>query len=297
MSGRVRGRSRGQHEEAEEHPDERWMASYMDMITVLMCLFLVLFAMSTVDQEKYVKLRDSLATGFGAVEMGAVDTAEGIVVPAELLDEENLGLTDAELAAIEVHDLQAIQSAIAESLAAKGLSESVAFEITERGLTVRLVGSETFFDSNSAVLSAQARQVLDSVSPAVSGSPRDVSVEGHADMRSTAAPYPTNWELSAARATGVLRDMVERGGEPQERIQAVGFGAARPLAAGTGAAELALNRRVDIVVLSSQSQDVNALLPGVAAGEDAGTPEAPPKEEKKKKPVEAAKDDSHGSGH
>jgi chemotaxis protein MotB len=271
------------------------MASYMDMVTVLMCLFIVLFAMSTVDQEKYTKLRDSLATGFGVVEVGAVDTAEGVVVPAELTDEEDVGLTDAELAAREVDDLQAIRAAIAASLETKGLSEAVAFEITERGLTVRLVGSETFFDSNSAVLSAQARQVLDAISPAVSGSPRDVSVEGHADMRSTAAPYPTNWELSAARATGVLRDMVERGGEPQERIQAVGFGAARPIAVGSSAAELALNRRVEIVVLSSQSQDVSALLPEVAAAKDAGTYEAPAKNEDEH--VEAADEESHGSGH
>ena len=64
--GRGRGRKKGGHDEAE-HPDERWMASYMDMITVLMCMFLVLFAMSTVDQEKYIALKNSLATGFGEV--------------------------------------------------------------------------------------------------------------------------------------------------------------------------------------------------------------------------------------
>ena len=73
MSANPRGRGRGRakkggHDDAE-HPDERWMASYMDMITVLMCMFLVLFAMSTVDQEKYIALKNSLATGFGEVEV------------------------------------------------------------------------------------------------------------------------------------------------------------------------------------------------------------------------------------
>ena len=71
MSGRGRGRVRGRglEEEHEEHVDERWMASYMDMVTVLMCMFIVLFAMSTVDQAKFVQLKNSLATGFGAVDV------------------------------------------------------------------------------------------------------------------------------------------------------------------------------------------------------------------------------------
>ncbi len=68
------------------HVDERWMASYMDMVTVLMCLFIVLYAMSTVDANKFEKLRNSLATGFGAVASETVDTASGTVVPPEFVD-------------------------------------------------------------------------------------------------------------------------------------------------------------------------------------------------------------------
>src|SRR3954469_14970615 len=99
MSRNSRRRSGG-HEE-EEHVDERWMASYMDMVTVLMCMFIVLFAMSTVDQDKYEQLRNSLATGFGAVEAGKVDTAEGTVVPADHVDDTGENFTAAELAAQE----------------------------------------------------------------------------------------------------------------------------------------------------------------------------------------------------
>ena len=83
MSGRRRPRKKPE----EHHVDERWMASYMDMVTVLMCLFIVLYAMSTVDANKFEKLRNSLATGFGAVASETVDTAEGTVVPPELVDE------------------------------------------------------------------------------------------------------------------------------------------------------------------------------------------------------------------
>ena len=80
--GGGRGRSKKSNDEAE-HPDERWMASYMDMITVLMCMFLVLFAMSTVDQQKYIALKNSLATGFGEVKSQKVDTASGTVVTTD----------------------------------------------------------------------------------------------------------------------------------------------------------------------------------------------------------------------
>jgi chemotaxis protein MotB len=76
-------------------------------------------------------------------------------------------------------------------------------------------------------------------------------------------PYPSNWELSADRAVHVLRHVVEIGGVAQERIAAVGYGAARPIATGTSPDELAANRRVDIVVLSKESDAVRALLPKI----------------------------------
>ncbi len=252
-------------EEEEVHVDERWMASYMDMVTVLMCLFIVLFAMSTVDQDKYEQLRNSLATGFGAVEVGAVDTAEGTVVPADQVDADGESFSSAQLASMEVDDLEALKQAVAAGLQSSGQQASVSFTLDTRGLTIRLVGSETYFASNRAELSEAAHQVLGAIAAPLAASGREVSVEGHADVRNSAPPYPSNWELSSARATQVLRDLVERGGMPQAHIQAVGFGSSRPLAPGTTPEELALNRRVDIVVLSDASAEAAELLPGLDA--------------------------------
>ncbi|WP_308196245.1 OmpA/MotB family protein [Frigoribacterium faeni] len=293
MSGSRGARKKKVHE--DEHPDERWMASYMDMITVLMCMFIVLYAMSTVDQDKYVALRNSLATGFGQTELGAIDSASGTVVPVDQVTPEGEGYsagdetdmaeaaasgeaetgegteTSEALAKSELDDLTAIKAAIEANLDGSGLSADVQFATDARGLTVRLVGSETFFGTNSADLSAEATRVMDAIAPVLSTSAHDVSVEGHADQRSSTAPFATNWELSSARATQVLRDLVERGGMPVEHIQAVGFGSSRPLAAGGSPADLAANRRVDIVVLSNQSDDVSALLPELQrAAEGAG---------------------------
>ena len=279
MSASASRRARTKGHDDDEHPDERWMASYMDMITVLMCMFIVLYAMSTVDQGKYEALRQSLASGFGQTDIGAADTASGTVVPADQVTAQGDGFavgdedatnasattgsagTAEELARAELDDLTAIKDAISANLAGAGLTTDVEFAVDARGLTVRLVGSETFFGSNSADLSPEALRVMDAVSPVLRTAGHDVSVEGHADQRTSVAPFATNWELSSARSTQVLRDLVERGQLDAAHVQAVGFGSSRPIVEGGTDSELAGNRRVDIVVLSNQSDTVSALLP------------------------------------
>jgi chemotaxis protein MotB len=257
----------GLEEEHVEHVDERWMASYMDMVTVLMCMFIVLFAMSSVDADKFEKLKNSLATGFGATDVGSVDTAEGVVVTADKVGEEGepleLPLTDLELAKAEVDELEQLKEQIRLNLAAQNLEHAVDFEIDERGLTIRLIGSETFFASNSVDLAGVAPAVLDAVSPVLSATAYQIAVEGHADSRNPGPPYPTNWELSSGRATQVLRRLVENGHVGQERIGAIGYGSARPVATGGSEADMAANRRVDIVVISDQPESVRALIPSV----------------------------------
>ena len=257
----------GLQEEQVEHVDERWMASYMDMVTVLMCMFIVLFSMSSVDADKFDKLKNSLATGFGASEVGSVDTAEGVVVPADRTGEEGepveIPLTPLELAKEEVDELEALKEHMRINLVGNGLEHAVEFKIDERGLTIRLVGSETFFASNSVALAGVAPVVLDSVSPVLAGTSYEIAIEGHADSRAPGAPFATNWELSSGRATQVLRRLVESGGVAQERVGAIGFGSARPMATGDTEAAMAANRRVDIVVISDQPESVRALIPTV----------------------------------
>ncbi|MET3565767.1 MULTISPECIES: OmpA/MotB family protein [Microbacteriaceae] len=256
-------RRRKRHEEPEEHEnEERWMASYMDMVTVLMCMFIVLFAMSTVDAKKFEQLKDSLATGFGQVKTQKVDTASGVVVPPKHVDESGKS-TDFALAQQEAQNLQHLKDLIQAALTRDGLQDAVELKIDERGLTIGLVGNSTFFDSNRAELSPRAVSVLNDIGPVLAPEAYEVSVEGHADLRQPGAPYPTNWELSAGRATSVLRHLVEVNGFPQERIAAVSFGSARPVAGHTGTtdSDLAQNRRVDVVVLSSQPDAIRKLIP------------------------------------
>ncbi|MFQ4148029.1 flagellar motor protein MotB [Arthrobacter sp. LAPM80] len=257
--GRKSGRKRPGKPE-ESHPDERWMASYMDMVTVLMCMFIVLYAMSTVDDDKYVKLRESLATGFGQVEVGKVDTASGIIVPPkDVAKKGGLVKSPLDLAVVEVDKLSALKEAMRSGLDAKGLAENVQFQIDQRGLSVKLVGSQSFFQPDSPELSARAMEVLDTIAPVLKSSGLDISVEGHAANAIT--NYPSVWELSAERAVGVVRHLVEGRGIPGRTIGAIGYGSSRPVNDNSTEALRELNRRVDIVVLSDQPEAVRALIP------------------------------------
>ncbi|WP_441403394.1 OmpA family protein [Arthrobacter sp. 2YAF22_2] len=257
------------------------MASYMDMVTVLMCLFIVLFAMSTVDANKFEKLRNSLATGFGAVASETVDTASGTVVPPELVDKnleafaanqapankaaanQAAGVPDAKTsldeAMKEVDRLHALEAKMKAGLAAAGLTDNVEFQIDQRGLTVKLVGSQTFFEADRPELTTRATQVLQVISPILGPAALEIMVEGHAANGITA--YPSTWELSSARAVNVLRYMVDRGGIPAGTIGAVAFGSARQVNDDSTPALMELNRRVDIVVISDKPEVVRALIP------------------------------------
>jgi chemotaxis protein MotB len=261
MSLRPR-RRRKESDDEESSNDERWMASYMDMVTVLMCMFIVLFAMSSVDVSKFNQLRASLASGFKTTTTQTTDgdTGKG-TGGSSPSPTPSANPTALQQATAEVRDLIALREKMRTSLQSVGLESTVSFTLDARGLTVRLVGSETFFASNRTELTAVALAVLNAIGPVLAQAPYSVSVEGHADSRQAVYPYPTNWELSSGRATTVLRYLVETSGFAQDKIEAVGFGSARPLATGTDPASLSLNRRVDIVVLSDKEDAVRALIP------------------------------------
>ncbi|QGQ20297.1 OmpA family protein [Cellulomonas sp. JZ18] len=286
---------RGGHE--EEHVNhERWLVSYSDMITVLMALFIVLFAISQVDQQKYIALRASLAAGFGdhstqesvltgsdgvldglsatgtqqadaSSTAGIVDADAGLGDQASQPTAAQPSVDPAVLAAAqaEAAHLQEIAAHIRGALAGQGLDGVVQMRVDERGLVLGLVADDVFFAPASAQLTPTARAVLDAAGPTLVAIQEAVRVEGHANVLPVGGRYATNWELSADRATQVLRHLVEADGMPPTRIEAVGFGDARPLVAGMDDAALAANRRVDLVVLSGAPETVRALLPAVGA--------------------------------
>ena len=258
----------------EEGNTERWTTSYMDMVTVLMCLFIVLYAMSTFDKDKFEKLRLALSTGFGVTHSKTVDTATGVVVPKKDVGKKgvdaaqqsssntsSVAAKNQAAAVAETEKLQELEKQIAASLAAEGLSSNVSYTIDSRGLTIGLIGSQTFFSGNSDVLQPVTESVLGAIGPILKTLPNQIAVEGHADSHSNPYPFASDWDLAAGRSTAVLKFLVDNESVNPTLIYSASYGAARPLEPNMVPSQYALNRRVDIVILSSASDAVRALIP------------------------------------
>ena len=273
MSSRPGGRRAPEHEEEEPENGERWLLSYADMITLLMALFIVLFAISQVDQAKLIALSNGLEQYFG--EPSAVSASTGILNGGAqgAPDSKSIGpvspvaispivprLAEAAGAAVgksagqgpgsgksQRDDLTAIRDRIAKSLAAKGLSGAVQFQVRDHGLVVNVVTDRVLFDAGEASLRPNGHKVLDAVIPVLRTLPNELTVEGHTDNVPISGRYPSNWELSTERATTVLRYVLTRGVSGSQ-LSAAGYADQRPLSSNQTSAGRSRNRRVAIVV-------------------------------------------------
>ncbi|MCI1674690.1 MAG: flagellar motor protein MotB [Ancrocorticia sp.] len=281
---RARKRSQNNTEEGSTNTD-RWTISYMDMVTVMMCLFIVLFAISQVDQQKLRTLAESLGAAFGAEKSSVevLDGSDGILDQSALRDANGSEMvtegdddsaidgqaTKAErqkvayqMAQQQIAGMESLQKQIQAKLEERNLQGEVQMTITSRGLVIGLVSSNVFFSSSSAELTPEAEQVIDVLAEEIKKTDKDISVEGHANqLRPT--KYETNWELSADRSVKVLRRMVEHGGLPANRIFASAYGDAYPVSTGSDAN--VVNRRADIVVISDVPEDVRDAIEQIIA--------------------------------
>ena len=140
-------------------------------------------------------------------------------------------------------------------------------KIDERGLSISLVSRHIVFRANEADLSPRGQQVLDVLAPVIRSLPNHIDVDGHTNqIKVKPKYYPTDWELSAARAVTVLRYLDERGDVPAKRMAAVAYGHERPLRDPALPGAAALNKRVDLVVVSAAPEAARKLFQTVLAG-------------------------------
>jgi chemotaxis protein MotB len=296
-------KKKGGHEEHEEHVNhERWLVSYADMLTLLFVLFVVLFSMSSVDQKKFAELAAGLSEGFGAQSAafsGSAATLDGsgnstAVIPIDPGANPGLGGSgdaknkseqqkiaqavaaaqrakaskDAQAAIKEAKSLKEIEKKITNALAKVKLKDSVKFTIDERGLVVTVVTNEVVFDGNRANLQSGGVKILNAIAPTLKPLPNNIQIDGHTNqLKVRTSFYPSGWELSTARASTVVRYFAGHG-IPANRMMASGYSDTRPLISPKDPKSVTMNRRVDVVVLSTISADQRALLP-TAAGDDA----------------------------
>lgn len=243
------GRRRKGHAE-EHHVDERWLVSYADMITVLMALFIVLYALSTVNQKKYDELKNSLASGFGTSSSTKVDQSKGIVRKQDVA-KKGAGFSNSTIALMQT------AKEITDELKAQGLAGKVTVKAGSKAITLSLVGSSTYFGGNDAQLSPQAIRVLQKLSPTLKKHAGVVTIEGHADPHGSAGQFGTDWQLAAQRANSVGEYLLDDGAVDPADVSFVSLGSqkAKP---GDSEAAIEHNRRVDIVLHSVQPEAATA---------------------------------------
>ncbi len=244
-----------------EHENlERWLVSYADFITLLFAFFVVMYAISSVNEGKYRVLSRTLVEAFdqgpgdAPIEVGD-PTREALPFPAEAgsvraskplstRDETRTG--DAE-SALDTR-LPAIEERLREAL--QGFVDRDLVEIANHGDWISVdIKSRMLFRTGSAVLSLEALAVLDKVARILAPDDHEIQVEGHTDnVPIRTRQYPSNWELSAARAASVVHFLAGKGIAPA-RMAAIGYGEYRPIADNATTEGRQKNRRVSLVIL------------------------------------------------
>ena len=221
---------------------ERWLLTYADMITLLMVFFIMMYTISTVNADKFRALAENL----GMVLTGSP--------PAGII-EEGTNSTVPELTG-EAKHLADLQQALNEFIAREELGEQVTVNLEERGLVVRFQ-TTVLFARGSADLTPEARRIIDRVGDRLNDLPNYIRVEGHTcDLPINTPQYPSNWELSTARATNVLQELISSCNISPERLSAIGYGEYRPRVPNINESSRQMNRRIDIVILRTKYDEV-----------------------------------------
>lgn len=238
------------HEEHEKENSERWLLTYSDLITLLMIFFVIMYAISNVDAQKYKVLSQSLEgalnpAGIGGTGSGSDGTASGGGIDV------SHAITDGSADKVDPK-LVAAAEEITKLIKEKNLQDKVSVSIQERGVVVGLMNT-VLFDPGSTHIKPDAIPTLVAIGQIANGVHNYIRVEGNTDDVPMNTPQiPSNWELSVLRATEVLKLLISQSNVAPDKISAVGYGEYRPSVPNTSAENRSKNRKVDIVILSDQ---------------------------------------------
>ncbi len=269
---RRRGRA---DEEHESH--ERWLVSYADFITLLFAFFVVMYSLSTVNEGKYRVLSDSLVTAFRTLSIsGAGQQQEGILPPLSVPvpmplqaakpqpQEEAPQDNRRQMMARRMHDMASDIRRMLEPLSQSG---QVTVSEGAHGITVE-INASVLFMSGEAALDSSAILPLRAVAQVLSGADLPITVEGHTDSTPIHTfRFPSNWELSSARAASVVRLFIDSGVQA-DHLTVVGFSDQRPIADNATEEGRSRNRRVTILIESMFPEEPPPSTPGHISPDD-----------------------------
>lgn len=234
-------------EESDNH--ERWMVSYADFITLLFAFFVVMYALSSINEGKYRILSNSLVSAFGRVQMAPIKGGpqpESSILARPLLPRQH----NSEAIRREKEQLTGVARSLMQVMAPLVEQGKVRVTQTPRGVNVE-INASVLFAPGDAKLSAGSIQALKAVAEVLKDDDHAIQVEGHTDsVPIRNAQFPSNWELSAVRASSVVRLFIDNG-ITEGRLTAVGHGPTRPAGSNETAEGRLRNRRVSVMILSN----------------------------------------------
>lgn len=254
-------------EEPENH--ERWLVSYADFITLLFAFFVVMYAVSSVNEGKYKVLSNSLTNAFSnttgkaggqplAVTQGAPPiTLRPVAKPDKLPDSRKSDEKKVE----QRKKMNNMAGDIMKALQPLVVQGKVRLLETSRGVTIE-INDSILFPAGQAKLQPASINAMLAIAQVLAASDFPITIEGHTDNVPISTPqFPSNWELSAMRATTVLR-LFNDGGVGAERLTAIGYGETRPLETNTTTEGKARNRRVSILIDSNRPEEPTEIQSG-----------------------------------
>lgn len=254
-------------EESENH--ERWLVSYADFITLLFAFFVVMYALSSVNEGKYKILSNSLFNAFTGVSDGPVPKVNlqpsAPAVPRPVPQNSAAQRRDAEALRRERLELTDVARDIKKVLAPLVKQGKVRVTQTKRGVSVE-INASVLFAPGDANLTDETDEALRAIAAVLKNDVHDIQVEGHTDsVPIRNALFPSNWELSAVRASSVVRLFIESG-IAETRLTAIGHGPTLPVDSNATPEGRMRNRRVEITVLSKLPEVATEVPVGNVSG-------------------------------
>ena len=229
----------------DEHTDETWLIPYADLLTLLLALFIVLYASSTLDSNKMNSMSavwiKEISEGGGLTYIPFLRTPNDITSPIQPGD-----------MVTEEENLKELEQMLQAMLVEQGLQDMVTTTIDDRGLVISM-NDAVLFDPGYAVIKDNYREVMIRIGITINRLPNYIRIEGHTDnVPQSSELYPSNWELSTGRSTSVLRLFEDYSRISPQKLMAIGYGEWRPVADNSTIEGRSKNRRVDIIILSSR---------------------------------------------
>jgi len=233
------------HDDGSSSGIPPWVITFADMVTLMMVFFILLFAVGTIEDKKWRQIKQSLSAALGSDTVSEAGLRQGLDVIADPLDDKTVHAVD-EVGAMVAKEIEEIVSEVEEFVFKNKLSGEVQVSSDARGAIIT-ISDVVLFPAGQARMTLPGKRKLRQVFDLLKQFDYNVKIEGHTDNSPIRTEkFPSNWELSASRASEVVR-MLILDGYPPEKLSVEGFAEFRPKAPNNNPENRAINRRIEIV--------------------------------------------------